>query len=145
LHPASAAVFRRADAKTFVRTSALGWESCAAELPENHLLLRTLRAEGRSIVLPEAGIADPGFPAGKARPDTAIPILVRQEFLGFAVYGHPAEDAGLDPEEREMLERLVAAAAVAYDAIDAAEWRRRALELTPYASLGQTRGGPAAP
>jgi hypothetical protein len=132
----SAAVFRRADATTFVRTAAAGWDSCAADLPVNHLLLRTLRAEGRAIILADAGIEDKTFPAGKACPDTAIPIIVRQEFLGFALYGHRGDDALLDPEERDMLMRLVAAAAQAYDAIDAAEWRQRALALQPIPTFG---------
>jgi hypothetical protein len=135
LHLGSAAVFRRADATTFVRSASTGWDSSAREMPVDHLLLRTLRAEERIVVLADSGIRDDAFPAAKARPDIAIPIVVRHEFLGLALYGH-REDALLDPEEREMLVRLVAAGAQAYDAIDAAEWRRRALERLPIAALG---------
>jgi len=56
---------------------------------------------------------------------------VRHDFLGVALYGHRPEDQGRDPEDVAQLERLVAAAAAAYDAVDAAEWRRRALALQP--------------
>jgi hypothetical protein len=88
------------------------------------------------VVLADAGIRDDAFPTGEARPDIAIPIVVRHEFLGFTLYGHRGEDALLDPEEREMLVRLVIAGAQAYDAIDAAEWRRRALAPQPIPALG---------
>jgi hypothetical protein len=132
LHIGSAAVFRRADEATFVRTAAAGWESSARELSADHLLLRTLCAEERPVILADAGIRDNAFPKGKTSPDIAIPIIVRHEFLGFALYGHRGDDAVLDPEEHKMLVRLVAAAASAYDAIDAAEWRRRAIALHRY-------------
>jgi hypothetical protein len=87
------------------------------------------------VVLADAGIREDTFPAGNARPDIAIPIVVRHEFLGLALYGRRNDDAPLDPEEREMVGRLVAAAALAYDAIEAAEWRRRALALQQLPSL----------
>jgi hypothetical protein len=121
LHIGSAAVFRRADEATFVRTAAAGWESSARELSADHLLLRTLCAEERPVILADAGIRDNAFPKGKTSPDIAIPIIVRHEFLGFALYGHRGDDAVLDPEEHKMLVRLVAA-----------EWRRRAIALHRY-------------
>jgi hypothetical protein len=71
----------------------------------------------------------PAFPHASASPVVAIPIVVHHDFLGFAIYGHPKDDTRLEPETVEQLERLVRAAAMAYDAIDAAEWRRRALAL----------------
>jgi hypothetical protein len=132
----SAAVFRRSDGDAFVRTAALNWESALTELPSNHLLVRTLRAEERTVVLADAGISDEAMPRGRAGPDIAVPIVVRHELLGVALYGHRGDDESLDPEEAAMLGRLVAAGAQAYDAIDAAEWRRRALELQRLPALG---------
>ena len=133
---ASAAVFRRGSNAAFVRSAAAGWDACASEFSVDHLLPRTLRAHERPVVLADAGVRDDRFPAGSARPDVAIPIVVRHEFLGFVLYGHRAEEASLDPEETDLLVRLVAAAALAYDAIDAADWRRRAIELQRLPALG---------
>jgi hypothetical protein len=132
----SAAVFRRSDGDTFVRAAAQNWESAIAELPPNHLLVRTLRAEERTVVLADAGINDEAMPHGRARPEIAVPIVVRHELLGVALYGHRGDDESLDPEEAAMLGRLVAAGAQAYEAIDAAEWRRRALELQRLPAAG---------
>lgn len=123
----SAAVFRSGESGDFVRTSAIGWEDGATALPREHLLLRTMRSEERTVALTEHEIEGPEFPRGGHRPDIAIPIGMRHQLLGCVIYGHRQGDTTLDPEERALLERLAHAASVAYDAIEAANWRNRAL------------------
>jgi hypothetical protein len=136
LHLGSAAVFRGSDETGFVRTASTGWDECARGFPAEHLLLRTLQAQECPVDLAAAAIVDVAFPAGQSRPEVAIPILVRHRLLGFAMYGHRSDESSLDPEERAMLLKLVASAATAYDAIDADEWRTRALELQRLPALG---------
>jgi hypothetical protein len=129
LHLESAAIFRKSNDATLVRTADHGWQAAARELSIDHLLVRRLQAQEHTIELKDEGIADPAFPHETASPVVAIPIVVRHDFLGFAIYGHPTDDTRLEAETVEQLEHLVRAAAMAYDAIDAAEWRRRALAL----------------
>ncbi len=129
LHLESAAIFRKSNDATLVRAADHGWHAAARDLSIDHLLVRRLQAQERTIELKDEGIADAAFPHASASPVVAIPIVVRHDFLGFAIYGHPKDDTRLEPETVEQLERLVRAAAMAYDAIDAAEWRRRALAL----------------
>jgi hypothetical protein len=129
LHLESAAIFRKSSDATLVRTADHGWHAATRDLSIDHLLVRRLQAQEHTIELKDEGIADAAFPHGSASPIVAIPIVVRHDFLGFAIYGHPKDDTRLEPETVEQLERLVRAAAMAYDAIDAAEWRRRALAL----------------
>jgi hypothetical protein len=130
LHIGSAAIFRPSAAGgPFERSVSHGWDGYAREIAADHLLPRMLRADERSVLLQESGIVDESFPRGNERPDVAIPVVVRHDFLGFVLYGHRHGETAIDPEELSLLERLVAAGAIAYDAIDAAEWRRRALAL----------------
>jgi hypothetical protein len=132
----SAAVFRSGESGDFIRTSAVGWEGGATTLPREHLLLRTLQSEERTVALSEHAIEGPEFPGGAHCPDIAIPIGMRHQLLGCVIYGHRQGDTTLDSEERSLLERLAHAAAVAYDAIEAANWRNRALM---FESPGTTR------
>jgi GAF domain len=123
----SAAVFRRTESRAFVRVRQIGWDGERTSLDPDHLLVRALLAEERTVYLGEQQIDDPAFPRGAARPDIAIPLVVRHDVIGLALYGHRDGEGILDPEERALLERLVRAGASAYDAIEAAEWRRLAL------------------
>ena len=123
----SAAVFRRTDGASLARTASRGWEAATKRISLDHLLIRSLRAEERTLDLASEAISSDDFPAARAQAKIAIPIVVRHDFLGVALYGQRLEDRSLDPEDVAQLERLVAAATAAYDAVDAAEWRRRAL------------------
>jgi GAF domain len=123
----SAAVFQRAPSGDFARVRATSWDGSSQRLDPESLLVRALVAEERTVFLDEQGIGEPAFPHGAAVPDLAIPLIVRHELIGLVLYGHRAGEGILDPEERALLERLARAAASAYDAIEAAEWRRLAL------------------
>lgn len=134
----SAAVFRVNESGDFVRLAATGWEQSASLLPREHLLFRTLRAEEHTIVLSDHAIDTSMFPHGTARPDIAIPIGIRHQLLGCVLYGHREGDASLDPEERALLERLAHASSTAYDAIEATQWRKRALAFEGGMAVGLT-------
>jgi hypothetical protein len=123
----SAAVFRVTENGEFSRVAAIGWDAGSTVLPSEHVLLRTLRADERTIVLADREIGGPEFPSGAQQPDIAIPIGLRHQLLGCVIYGHREGDAILDPEECGLLEQLAHAASVAYDAIEATRWRNRAL------------------
>jgi GAF domain len=131
----SAALFHRAAGSSFMRVRALGWDGCTDRIEADSLLARALTAEERAVFLDEQGIREPAFPKGAARPDVAIPLIVRHELIGCALYGHRDGEGVVDPEERSLLERLARVAASAYDAIEAAEWRRRALAAEERTSM----------
>ena len=123
LHLRSAALFRSAKDGGYVRTDSFGWNDCETSLGNDHLLVRMIRSKEQSLELQAAGLRDPGFPAGDARPDFAIPIVRRHRVLGFVLYGHRRGELALDPQERALLQRVATAAANAYDSIEAGEWR----------------------
>ncbi|HZO94767.1 MAG TPA: hypothetical protein VFB22_13560 [Candidatus Baltobacteraceae bacterium] len=138
---ASAAVFRFVDGDAvFRRVAAVGWDGSADVLGPEHVLVRTLRALERTIVLDASAIDEARFPQGRSRPDLAIPIAIRHALVGFALYGTHRDGAVLDPEERAVLERLVRASGTALDAIEARRWRERALA---HAAELRRRGGDA--
>lgn len=93
----SAAVFRRDESLAFVRVREIGWDGAPSALDRDHLLVRALVAEERTVYLGEQRIGDPAFPHGAARPDVAIPLVVRHDVVGFALYGHRDGEGILDP------------------------------------------------
>jgi hypothetical protein len=124
----SAAVYRRTPEGGYACAIAHGWES-TPHFDDDDLIVRTLRAGEKIVVLDESGIQDDRFPLGDARPDIVIPLAIRHELRGFLFYGHRTGGATLDPEERGLLERLSQHAATAYDAIEADAYRTEALHL----------------
>ena len=117
----SAAVFRIAGG-AYVRTSAVGWDGCSERLEENDLLVRALFAGEGTRVIEELDLGEPDFPIRAARPDLAIPIVLRHRLIAIALYGRPADGTTLDAVERGLLERLARAAASAYEAAEMARW-----------------------
>jgi hypothetical protein len=114
---ASAAVLRRAESGAYERVFALGWEGCAPAFASDDRLVVTLLAELDTVAL--AGIRGPqaDTPSGIAQPLLALPLVVRHEMNGFVLYGGHVGGEGLDPDEVGVLERLVHAAAGAYEHI----------------------------
>jgi hypothetical protein len=137
LHLRSAAVFRARAEGAFERTSAVGWDASPETLDRDHLVVRILRAQERSLLLAEERVRDHRFPEGDAYPQIAIPIVRRHRLLGIVFYGHEAGEETLDPAERALVERAVAAAANAYDAIEAATYRRETNADAPLTALGR--------
>ena len=128
---ASAAVFRRAGpAGHFERVAAVGWSGAVtSSIDAESLLVRTLRAVERRVVLADLAISCAGLPAGAKAPILAIPIIAQHELIGFALYGNERDGASPDPTEVGLLGRLVSAASSAYGVVEARRWRRRASEL----------------
>lgn len=127
----SAAVFRSNGDPFFVRVAAIRWDGFATSLGRDDLIVRMIRAHETTLELAASGIVAENFPIGDACPDIAIPIVRRHRVTGVVFYGHRTGEAHLDPQERALLERAANAAANAYDALEAAEWRRDGHHLSP--------------
>jgi hypothetical protein len=121
---------RESGADRFVRQADVGWHPGDVRTIEcESFLVRSLIATEQTVVLDSLGEIWPGFPPGERAPDLAVPVNIGHDLRALALYGKREGTAPLDPEERRLLERLVRAAAAAYERIDAAAWRRRAESL----------------
>ena len=131
LELASSAIFRRvASAGPFVRIAARGWKDAEVDSVEpDSLLVRTILALERPVILADLAINHPGMPEGSAKPVVAIPINAQHELLGFALFGNERDGGSLDPTQVSLLTRLVGAASNAYGVVEARRWRTRAAEL----------------
>jgi GAF domain-containing protein len=131
LNLSSAAVFGRfSQTAPFRRSAATGWSTeSITSLDHDSLIVRTLRALERPLFLDDAAVVPPGVPDGELRPILAIPILAQHELIGLVFYGNHHDGASPDPEEVSLLARLTSAAANAYGAVEAREWRERAHAL----------------
>jgi hypothetical protein len=127
----SAALFARAStAQPFRRAAARGWQpENAVEIETDSLLVRSLRSLERPIFLDDVAISSARFPEGALRPSLAIPLVAQHDLLGVVLYGSHSDGASLDPEEVSLLARLTSAAATAYGAVEARQWRERAAQL----------------
>lgn len=127
----SAAVFGRlVGSAPFTRNASTGWTADNAQsVDDDSILIRTLRAVERPILLDDVAVAPAGFPQGQARAVLAVPIVTQHELIGFAIYGNRREGTLPDPEEISLLADLCAAAGNAYGAVDARRWRERAASL----------------
>lgn len=127
----SAALFvRDGGAERFVRQSEAGWDpGDVRTIACESLVVRSLIATEQTVVLDSLGEIWLGFPPGERAPDLAMPVNTGHDLRAIVLYGKREGTAPLDPEERRLLERLVRAAAWAYERIDAAAWRRRAESL----------------
>jgi hypothetical protein len=131
LELASSAVFRRVvSGGAFLRIAASGWSATDVESVEpDSLLVRTILALEKPVMLGDLAVDHPGMPEGSAKPVLAIPINAQHELLGFALYGSEREGGSLDPAQVALLARLVSAASNAYGVVEARRWRARAAEL----------------
>lgn len=127
----SAAVFGRlSENEPFARKASFGWSDGSTDaVADDSLLVRTLRALERPIVLDDVAIALDRVPSGAARPAIAIPIVTQHELIGFALFGNRHDGALPDPEEIGLLAKLCSAAGNAYGAVEAKQWRERAAAL----------------
>lgn len=131
LEIASAALFRRGANAAFARTSELGWRDAeCAVLDDSDPLVLLLRAETRPIDVDQIPWKCAGVPAGGGAPHVAIPMLSHAELAGFVLYGAHPDGSVLDPEEVTFLERLVTAAGLAFDQLDAQRLRAENERLT---------------
>jgi hypothetical protein len=134
-----AAVYRRSE-KTpdFRLCGAVGWpETCASSLDENSLLVRTIRAQERTLFIADLGVVDPSLPASEHGPAVAVPIATQHTVIGIALYGNDRDGGSPDPEILALLGRMCSSAATAYSTVEARELRLQLIDL-------QQRLGPRA-
>ena len=137
----SAAVFRVESGGCYVRRTAIGWEDAAERLDANDLLVRSLLAGEGTRFIDSLGLVDENFPAGAARPDLAVPIVLRHRLIAIALYGRCIDGTTLDAIERAMLERLARAAANAYDAAQDARLNTLTADAPPLATRRSRAAG----
>jgi GAF domain len=127
---ASAALFRRTDEGDFRRTASRGWPPGSLEaLPAADPLFAYLAAERDVLGLERLHWDAPALPPGRERPFVAVPIAAHNLLAGVVFFGERASGETLDPDERALLRELAAAAAAAYDHLDAEAMRREVGEL----------------
>jgi hypothetical protein len=78
-----------------------------------------LHAENRTIDVDELPWQRIDVPSEGREPHVAVPIRSHAELAGFVLYGGHSDGSSLDPDELGLLERLVTAAGLAFDQIDA--------------------------
>jgi hypothetical protein len=131
LELASSAVFRRkVPGGPFWRIAASGWSASDVDsVDPDSLLVRTILAIEKPLVLADIAITPTGMPRGRETPVLAIPINAQHELLGFVLFGGERDGGSLDPSQIALLARLVGSASNAYGFVEARRWRARAAEL----------------
>lgn len=116
----SAALFHRDATGSFVRETAVGWDSTETrQFTSDHpLLLHLLAAEGA------VRLADVVWPSEASTTHfgdavLAMPVLLRDELVAIVLYGPHRSGADIDPDEVRALTQLVDRAGAAYDHIEA--------------------------
>ncbi|MBV8689817.1 MAG: hypothetical protein JOZ59_06920 [Candidatus Eremiobacteraeota bacterium] len=121
---ASAAVFRRAE-DGFVRRASVNWpEDSMRSVPADEQLILLLIGEHGPMKLRDTGWTRADLPHGDREPALAVPVLVRNRLIAFALYGSHRNGEALDPSEAAALEQLAISGGVAYDHIEADQIRR---------------------
>jgi hypothetical protein len=124
----SSAVFRRhaQNHECFTRVASIGWsDDRAQELLPDDSLIRFLLTERRTVILNAIHWDRADLPSDLEAPAIAVPLIVRGEVLGVALYGRHRDVTSIEPEEIEIIERFVERAAAALDAVAAARINRR--------------------
>jgi hypothetical protein len=119
---ASAAFYRAAAGGAFVCTASAG-ERDGDPPAASEALVAALR-DSDGILDLDALPAERGRPTLAGHdPLIAVPMRSHAELAGFVLYGGHANGSELDPDERVLLERLVIAAGLAFDRIEAQRLR----------------------
>ncbi|MBV8637584.1 MAG: hypothetical protein JO322_05820 [Candidatus Eremiobacteraeota bacterium] len=139
VHEAEQHLHRIGEAMMFARSTSAIDDMLASETT------RALRLESATVVRefdPDDSLAlqlHAGRMTLEHGDSLAMPLLVRHQLIGYVLYGHHENGAAIDPTEREILERISARAAVAYDHVlseeRAAENERLAIENRVLRSL----------
>ena len=123
LRLASCALFRRGEQGTFELEASYGLTP-QEQIDPNDVRRLAVTFEGGPALLELSSFpfaAKHGqMPTGRATPMVGLPLYVRRQLAGFALYSGPADGTALDPDERALLVELAAAASRAYDALELA-------------------------
>lgn len=116
---ASAAVFHRSDADSFLRSCSLGWpDDAVRRLGAGHQLALYLMTEERPLVPIEAFGAKDVLPRGVAAPALALPCIVQHELIAFVLYGSHSSGAQPDVKDIELLREFAERATAAYEHVE---------------------------
>lgn len=117
---ASAALFRERDGDGFARSAALNWPDKGVEaLDASEQIVLQLKGERAPLLLEDVRWPRHDLPLGDRAPALAVPVFVRDRMIAIALYGSHINGEALDPDEIASIDRLAAAAAAAYDHIEA--------------------------
>jgi hypothetical protein len=128
LHLSAIALYRRVDAG-YVRTAQRGWPADLLEVIDANDTLALELVATRERVSLRAIAWETSRALHGVRPSIAFPVIVRHEVAGMLLVGAKRDGERLDGLELAALEALVAAAATAYEHLDAVEQQRVAEEL----------------
>lgn len=124
------AAFYRSATDGFARITSVGQ---LAQLPEridnNDALALSLRADLRPVRVDDVPLSHVSGSRSGGAAVLAIPIAMRGELAGFALYGAHSNGADIDPDEQRALLPLAMNAAVAYDHLETVALRARIAEL----------------
>jgi len=126
---ASAAVFRRHDGLFRRHGGGAGWTAHMADTLDPRDAALTAIERGEPFPIDPADAERLGFPPGLAAPTVAAPIGTRLHCYAVALYGPHATGADLSLDERAMLARLAADAALAYGRAETETLRRQVAAL----------------
>jgi len=119
---ASAAVFIRADDRSYRRERSIGWpEGLATTLDANDSMVLHLQSRFEALRVSEIRWPLEHLPRDAAYPALAMPIAVRGQLVALAFYGAHNTGADLDPDEIHTISNLAVGAGVAYDHLKAQE------------------------
>ena len=129
LRLSGSAVYRRTGG-AFARSAVDGGLTHLPQaLDANDALVLALRAGLQPLRLDSVPLSTLRGSQRPAEPVVVIPIAMRGELDGFAVYAAHENGADIDPDEERALKALALSAAVAYDHLEVAVLRARVSEL----------------
>jgi hypothetical protein len=121
----SAAFYRRSAGGSYELVDAHGWpDGSPREIAASDPFVLHLFGASEALRL-ETVPHDAAFPHGSPRPRIAFPMWSRRELIAFALYSTHTNGAMLDPDEVELVERIVAAATVAIERVAAISLHER--------------------
>jgi hypothetical protein len=131
LHLTSGAAFFRTSGRKFRRLGSYGWHQSDLHDADATSPIANLARTARHLVhVDHAAVKGTGIPMDDRRPEVALPLVLRGELVGFALYGAHENGAALDHEERALLDALATPATAAFDhaASSALRSRNRTLQ-----------------
>ena len=138
----SAALFRPDGDGSYRRVAATGWPDTAATvIDRDDPLALELAAEAEPLRPVDIGWHHGDLPARDAAPILAVPIVLRRELLGIALYGAHTNGADIDPDEVSALFHLARATQATYDHLRSLELEARVEQLQEEVATLQAKPG----
>ncbi len=132
LRLSSAAVFRWREGALRRAGPAIGWEPGGLDALERERDAPAFAslARGAPLPLPRGQWLRPGLPGDDQAPCLAVPVCGgAAEGIAVALFGPHFTGADINPDERELLRRFAARAALGYDRVETENLRREVREL----------------